>query len=433
MKYISSREIPCKYCNKTSFPERFFMSLLDVLKEPYEYQKCLDGSHRYDFYLKRLNLFAETNGIQHISEVSNFSSYSTRDGDRKRGLKEQQDTDLYKKLYAKIFGYNFVSIDCYYSSISYIKNSLLNSELKDLLNLENIDWNEVVKNIRHESNTVKVWDLYNNCPKEQLGRRISYIQEQTGIADSTIVNYLKLGHECGKVNYNHKEDMQLTYKYNGEQLREQNRLEVIGINIYTKEIVECDAMSDAKDLYNAYIRKGAEHISGDYYWILKKDVTDEKLQELLNTDFQLAKNTPKAIVGINIYNKEIIKYDSANKANADGFNVGKISGCINNLRRSHKNYIWFKASDFEKISDKDINEKIAKAKPQSLGVSVIGVNIQDGTVLQLKTMSDGLNYGFSNGAISNAVNNKYGKNKTNIYKGYKWYYEEDYIKQQKMN
>lgn len=429
MKYISSKEIPCKYCNKTPFPERFFLALLKTIKEPYEYQKCLDGSCRFDFYLPRINFFTETNGVQHKSEVTNFSTYN-EDGDRVKGLKEQQDKDLYKKLYAKIFGYNITFIDCGVSSIKYIKNSLLNSPLKSLLKLDEVDWSEVTKNIQHQSNVVKVWDLYNNCPTEYLGKRISYIRERVGIADSTINKYLELGAECGRVNYSREENTKLVNQFNGERMREQVRLEVLGINIYTKDIVECDAMSDAKDLYNAHIKKGANHISGDYYWILKKDVTDEKLQELLNTDFETPKNTPKAIVGVNITTKDIIRYENMTKAEADGFSSGHISQCINNLRTSHKNYIWFKESEFEQINDKEIDKKIAKARPQSLGASVIGVNIQDGTVLQLKTMSDGLNYGFGDGGISAAVNNKYGKKKTNVYKGYRWYREEDYLKQQ---
>lgn len=107
-----------------SYPEKFFMSILDENGVDYVYQankKCLSWckNYVYDFYLPKYACIVETHGLQHYSET-HF----------KLTLKEIQQNDKNKRNLAMSNNItNYIELDCRYSEEKYIKENILNNKL----------------------------------------------------------------------------------------------------------------------------------------------------------------------------------------------------------------------------------------------------------------------------------------------------------------
>ena len=154
--------------------------------------------YRYDFYFKKDNeeYIIETHGMQHYKE-SGFN----------RSLEEEQINDKNKKELALNNGIkprNYIVIDCRYSGLEYIKNSIINSRLSELFNLNEIDWIKIGQN--SEKNLVKevcnYWRIHNDINNEglttgDLGKVFNH--------DCSIIRgWLKKGRELNWCNYKTK-------------------------------------------------------------------------------------------------------------------------------------------------------------------------------------------------------------------------------------
>lgn len=130
------KSIGCICSDHISYPEKFMISLLkqleiNFIKELSKTTFDWCGKYRYDFYIPKYNMIIETHGGQHYEGCTSF----------KIPLKEVQKNDKCKKELAlsnKIN--NYIELDCRHSDIDYIKNSILNSELKELFDLSQVDW-----------------------------------------------------------------------------------------------------------------------------------------------------------------------------------------------------------------------------------------------------------------------------------------------------
>ena len=145
-------------------------------------------NYKYDFYFKldSEEYIVETHGIQHY--------INSRRG---RSLKEEQENDKYKYELAISNGIkpeNYIVIDCRKSESEWIKNSILNSRLNEIFNLNNIKWIEceeyALKNIVKE-----VCDYYNK------DYSIEEIEDITKINKQTIYNHLRKGAKIGICKY----------------------------------------------------------------------------------------------------------------------------------------------------------------------------------------------------------------------------------------
>lgn len=127
----------CEYCSDGyPYPEKFIRSLLDQCGIEYTYQFSSKDAewckgYRYDFCLLGNNILLEVNGLQHYSANHKFF----------KSLEEQQSIDKAKKDLANKHGYMVIEIDCSESSIEYIRDSVLQTELNTIFDLSQVDWN----------------------------------------------------------------------------------------------------------------------------------------------------------------------------------------------------------------------------------------------------------------------------------------------------
>lgn len=188
---LVNRGFSCPCCSDGfAYPEKLMSSLLLTLGIEYKAQFSFDnGLHKYDFYIPALNLIVETHGRQHYEE-------SRRKGERVRTLEEEQENDRYKRDLALAKGIeHYIVIDCSETSLSYIKNNIIQSELNILFNLNEVDWFEVGR--RCESSLViEVIDYYNKHKCSPVK-----IASQFNLAKNTVRNYIKRGEELGLCKY----------------------------------------------------------------------------------------------------------------------------------------------------------------------------------------------------------------------------------------
>lgn len=178
--------ISCKICSDNiSFPERVMASLLDYLNVNFCSQKTFSWSNckRYDFYIEEESIIIETHGEQHYK-------YSLYHKLRDRVLEDEQNNDKYKKDIAIENGIkNYIVIDCRYD-IEYIKNSILNSELSKIYNLDDVDWNTIIR----KSLKRKVKE---SCDLWNKNMKMKDIAIKLNLNYATIGRYLKIGSTIG--------------------------------------------------------------------------------------------------------------------------------------------------------------------------------------------------------------------------------------------
>lgn len=182
----------CSVCSDNiSYPNKYIRCVLDQLNIYYIPEKSFDWSNGklYDQYIESNNMIIENHGLQHYENVSNAVF---------RSLKEEQSNDEYK--YGLAINNNidkYIVIDCRKSESKWIKNSIMESELPQILNfVENdIDWDLCDKIASTNSEIKKVCEAYksNNCASD--------LAEQFHHDIHTILNYLEIGAKCGYCDY----------------------------------------------------------------------------------------------------------------------------------------------------------------------------------------------------------------------------------------
>lgn len=188
----------CPKCSEsTSYSERLMGNVLSSLKEV-SYMTQLSATtfkwcdkYRYDFYIPSLNMIIETHGIQHYENSS-----------RGRSLEEEQNNDRLKRELALSNGIkHYIELDCRYSILEWVKNSVLNSELSTLMNLSEVNWVECDKlslpNRIKEACEIK---------KNNTDITTTDISRIFGINRSTAKEWLIKGNCFGWCHYNPKEE-----------------------------------------------------------------------------------------------------------------------------------------------------------------------------------------------------------------------------------
>lgn len=191
-KDIRYNGLACVCGDGKTYPEKYFNAFIQQfnIKYKYQYSPSWAKKIRYDFYLDNYNAIVETHGRQHYEE--NFFI------NRARTLREEQKNDIFKEQLAKSKGLKYIVIDCRESDKDYIKNSIKNSELSNILNLDYVNWENCDKYATR--NLVKtVCDYYN---KNQVVP--SKLCHMFGLSEGTIVKYLKKGEKLGWCDYNSK-------------------------------------------------------------------------------------------------------------------------------------------------------------------------------------------------------------------------------------
>ncbi len=132
-------------------------SVLNQLDIEYidEYTPKWAGKFRYDVYIPSINCIIENHGKQHYEERLSWLG---------KTIEEIQEIDEYKKETAILNGIqHYIVIDCRESSVQWIKDNIIKSELPSLLkfNESDIDWVECGEFATR--NFIKdIADLWNN-------------------------------------------------------------------------------------------------------------------------------------------------------------------------------------------------------------------------------------------------------------------------------
>jgi len=188
---VNSRGLCCPKCSDgKSYPEKFIISLLNKLNIEFIHDSSFDWSQsrRYDFYISSLNLIIETHGAQHYDDKRTFTN---------RSLQSEINNDTQKRKLAKMNGIKYyVELDCSESNMTFIQNSINNSQLTELLNTAVIDFKEI-HNEAVSSLIYEVCEYYkHNSHIEQ--NKLSKI---FNVSDKTIREYLKIGNDLGICEY----------------------------------------------------------------------------------------------------------------------------------------------------------------------------------------------------------------------------------------
>lgn len=199
-KYITPRRVlsegfGCPICSDGySYPEKFVGNLLKQLNVKFIPQYTIDGRKRYDFYLPEHSCIIETHGIQHYEQMKRKGG---------RTLEEEQSNDKYKMELALSNGIkHYIVLDCRKSTHKWIKNSIVNSVLMELLDFdeEDMDWKEIER-LSNNSLFMEVINYYNQNSDSTNTVKMSEI---FNLYNTTIGSYLRRGEELGLCVYNRR-------------------------------------------------------------------------------------------------------------------------------------------------------------------------------------------------------------------------------------
>lgn len=198
---VVRRGIVCEKCgDRFSFNENVMANILNQLNIEYIIHKNFDWAKNsngnnvyYDFYIPSLNCIIETHGMQHYENTNNKNFLPA---------KEQQKNDSYKQKIAIKNGIiNYIVIDCRYSKIDWIKQSINSNELfNTLFNVNKIDWNTITYWISKKcENYDSICKMWNN------GNSVSRISKMLKLDRHFISMILKYSVKNKDTDYSHEE------------------------------------------------------------------------------------------------------------------------------------------------------------------------------------------------------------------------------------
>jgi len=172
----------CQFCSDgVSFPNKFgraFLQQLPITNHICEYRPDWAKPYRYDNYFVYHDneYILEMDGALHYKEVNNFG----------RTLDSVVEIDRVKTSMALNRGINVIRIECINTNSDYIKQNILLSELNNIFDLSNVDWE--LCEVKAQKNLIK-----ESCVLYMSGihdlRKIANILH---IHNTTVCRYLKL-------------------------------------------------------------------------------------------------------------------------------------------------------------------------------------------------------------------------------------------------
>ena len=228
----------CANCGDgMSIPEKIMYNILKQLNIVFITQLSKSifnwcNKYRYDFYF-------ESNNEQYIIETHGKQHYDDTSGVYIKTLEQEQENDKFKKELAiknNIKKENYMIIDCMYSELEYIRNSILHSKLAEIFDLSIIDWLEC-----EEFTCTSLVKIVCEIKKNKPNITMSEISKITKLNKTTICKYLKRGNKLGWCIYNAE-------KEKNNAIKNLKIINQIGVKcVTTNEIF--NSIKDASDNY----------------------------------------------------------------------------------------------------------------------------------------------------------------------------------------
>lgn len=244
---VSKRGLQCSFCSDgISYPNKFCRAFLDQLPigdYKVEWQPQWAKPYLYD------NFF-EYNGISYILEADGRFHYSNKN-EFGITLEERQKVDNIKNQLAREHEIILIRIDCRESDCEYIKNSILNSKLNNIFELDHINWKQC--DIKAQNSFIK-----NACNLYMSGiKSTKEISQKLKVGINTINRYLQKGVKFGWCDYDPKKShigienikhrkpiiaknikTGTEYRFDSISICEKTMLDVCGITISRKSIYD---------------------------------------------------------------------------------------------------------------------------------------------------------------------------------------------------
>lgn len=202
---IMSNRLSCPFCSDgLSYPNKFMYNSLyqikddlDFLEREYNPDWCkfdFKGNERYGKY----DVYFGINGQKYIVEMDGGLGHGNKT--HTNSVLTQDELlliDSIKDKLAEDQGIKVIRIDCNYKTddkYEYILNNILNSDLKNIVDLSKIDFDLSNKNSVN-SLIVKVGELWNQ------GLTAGQIRKELKIGEGTVTSYLKTASKIGVCDY----------------------------------------------------------------------------------------------------------------------------------------------------------------------------------------------------------------------------------------
>lgn len=185
--WLTNPGFSCPVCSSSiSIGERIVYVLLDSLDIEFkkEFSFIIDTNKRYDFYLPQYNTIIEVHGKQHYKETGVLWG----------SLDSIQKNDEYKKDIAIRQGIdNYIIIDASLSDFEYIKQSILNSDIRKIIDFCKVNWKNIEECVYSNSEIKDACEYWENNTKVT----IFDMQNKFHRSDATIYKWLNIGCKMG--------------------------------------------------------------------------------------------------------------------------------------------------------------------------------------------------------------------------------------------
>lgn len=231
-------KVPCDICNDGfSYPNKFMANLLSQLNITYEKEYSPDwiSPKKYDFYF-------QINNRNYIVEMDGGLGHGNSFGKPfQKDLDDGITIDKYKDKMAKNHGISVIRIDCNYTSkrFEYITNSILNSYLAELFDLNAIDFKKCDLASNDNIFRAVLIDLQNGIYDTKV------LSRKHKLGESTIRNYINTAIESNIISQ--KAVNQYRFESRKKKISDSKNQKVLCIE--TNEIF--DSYKDANKKYRA--------------------------------------------------------------------------------------------------------------------------------------------------------------------------------------
>lgn len=249
--------LSCPNCSDgKSFPEKVVYQLLKMAEINFECERVFEWSNnkRYDFYIPETMTIIEVHGSQHYR----MNYYYSDD----ESVAESKYLDKYKMEIAYTHGIkDYIVINASTPTMSFIKNSIIKSNLSEIVDLSNIDFVKLEANSlkSHHYEILKLWNE-ELMSAEQISNCVNYKL-------TTVRKILKKWNSLNLCSYNRNESL----KRNGEN-KGKTVLQYSKDGVFIREFIS--ATSAAKSINGQptciiACCKGRQISSGGFIWKYK--------------------------------------------------------------------------------------------------------------------------------------------------------------------